>query len=242
MATRTWRAATGACVRAALASALLAASGCDSSAVAPAPDARVSSAPEPAPPASGALPAVTVTLKPSTKAGAEMAGFAWYVTSVKDPVRGSYTAAVERRSLTRLWFDVADEGEQRASITLLLRDGRPGDLILSVEHGTFLCTSKGRDNVCELRVSLDGGAALPVRFAAPRHRAATRLHLAGGDDARRLLAALARARVLRIQPSFRDEGSPEIEFALNGLTPAIARVVKRSVAAMPPTVAAIPGV
>jgi hypothetical protein len=195
-----------------------------------------------APAASGALPEVTVTLKPTSQTGAEITGFAWYVTSVKDPARGSYTAAVERRSLTRLWFDVSDEGEQRATIVLPLRQGRPTGLILSIEHGRFVCAGPGKDNVCALRVSVDGAAPRAVQFAAPRHQPATSLRLVAGDDAQRLLAAIAKGKRLRIQPTFEEEGSPEIEFGLNGLNPTIARLVKRSVAAMPRVAANAPGV
>lgn len=219
--------------------AIAAAGGCDSSA--PATPAVPRAILQDVPPPAGALPEVTVTLKPSTRAGAETTGYAWYITSVKDPARGSYTAAVERRSLTRLWFDVADDGAQRASIALLLRDGRPTDLILSTEHGQFTCSSPDKASVCALRVSIDGAVARPVRFAATHSGPATSLHLVGGDDARRLLAGIGKAKRLRIQASFEDEGSPEIEFALNGLNPAIARLMKRSVAAMPKPAATSPG-
>lgn len=219
--------------------ALVASGGCDSSALPKALDAQAKLGDVPAP--AGSLPEVTVALKPTTRANAEQTGYAWYVTSVKDPVGGSYTAAVERRSLTRLWFDVPDDGEQRASLALVLRDGRPTNLILSIERGRFVCAGERRDNVCALRVSIDDSAARLVRFAAPRRRPATDLHLVGGDDARRLLAAIAKAKRLRIQPTFQDEGSPEIEFALTGLDPAIAKLVKRSVAAMPKAVVAAPG-
>lgn len=218
--------------------ALVVSAGCDSTPPPPVSAARAK--PWGAQP-NGSLPEVTVTLKPTTRANAEQTGYAWYVTSVKDPVRGNYTAAVERRSLTRLWFDVSDEGEQRASIALVLRDGRPVNLILSIERGSFVCTGEGRDNVCALRVSTDDTAARLVRFAAPQLQPATNLHLAGGDDARRLLAAIAKARRLRIQPTFQDEGSPEIEFTLTGLDPVIAKLVKRSVAAMPKVTLAAPG-
>ena len=214
-------------------------SGCDSASPTTASDAQAKPGSLPSP--GGSLPEVTVSLKPTTRASAELTGYAWYLTSVRDPVRGSYTAAVERRSLTRLWFDVADEAEQRASITLVLREGRPADLILSIEHGRFVCAGDRRDNVCAIRVGIDDSAPRLVRFAAPRHRPATYLHLVGGDDARRLITAIAKARRLRIQPTFQDEGSPEIEFALTGLDPVIARLTKRSVAAMPEVVSAAPG-
>jgi hypothetical protein len=218
--------------------ALLVSGGCDST---PPPPVSAVRATTSDPPPSNSLPDVTVALKPTTRANAEQTGYAWYLTSVRDPVRGNYTAAVERRSLTRLWFDVADEGEQRASIALVLRDGRPTNLILSIERGSFVCADVGRDNVCALRVSTDDSAVRLVRFAASRGRPATKLHLAGGDDARRLLAAIAKAKRLRIQPVFEDEGSPEIEFALSGLDPVIAKLVKRSVAAMPKATLAGPG-
>jgi hypothetical protein len=42
-----------------------------------------------------------------------------------------------------------------------------------------------------------------------------------------------RGKRLRVQPTFEQERSPEIEFALAGLSPAIARIVKRAVAATP---------
>jgi hypothetical protein len=233
-----WSSATQIVAGLSVLGALLVSAGCDSTPPSPVLAARAKT---PDPPPSSSLPEVTVTLKPTTRASAEQTGYAWYLTSVRDPVRGNYTAAVERRSLTRLWFDVADEGEQRASIALVLRDGRPTNLILSIERGSFVCTDAGRDNVCALRVSTDDSAARLVRFAAPRGRPATNLHLVGGDDARRLLGAIAKAKRLRIQPIFEEEGSPEIEFALSGLDPVIAKLVKRSVAAMPKATLAGPG-
>ena len=218
---------------------LLLVAGCEPSATVtdPGPRAAVLPTPEPA----ATLPDVTVTLRPTTQTGAEMTGYAWYLTSVKDPVRGIYTAAVERRSLTRLWFDVADEGEQRASIVLPLHDGRPAGLILSIEHGRFVCAAEGKGNVCTVRVSVDGGAPRPVPFIAPRRAPLTTLRLASGDDARRLLTAIGKGKRLRIQPTFEEEGSPEIEFGLNGLNPVIARLTKRSVAATAKVAAATPG-
>lgn len=230
---------SGALAAAAALGAYLLLGGCDSAATTTPPErpAQLAELPDP----HATLPEVTVTLRPTTKTGAEMTGYAWYVTSVKDPARGSYTAAVERRSLTRLWFDVADEGEQRASIVLPLHEGRPSDLILSIEHGRFVCAGQGKENVCALRVSIDGAAPRPVRFVAPRQHPGTSLHLVAGDDARRLLAAIARGKRLRIQPTFEEEGSPEIEFGLNGLSPTIARLTKRAVAATAKFAAASPG-
>jgi hypothetical protein len=218
---------------------LIAAGGCNSSAPVAAPELQAKQPELPAPTAT--LPDVEVALKPSSRSGAERTGYAWYLTSVKDPVRGSYTAAVERRSLTRVWFDVADEAAQRATIVLPLRDGRPTDLILSVEHGRFDCGGLGGARGCVLRVSIDDAAAHPVRFCATRRQTAMALHLVGGDDARKLLAALGKGKRLRIQPSFVEEGSPEIEFALNGLNPAIAKLVKRSVAPVAKVAANTPG-
>jgi hypothetical protein len=218
--------------------AFVASSGCDSSAPTTALDAQAILRYLPTP--AGSLPGVTVTPRPTTRVSAKLIGYSWHITSVKDPVRGSYTAAVERRSLTRLWFDDPDEGKQRASIALLLRDGRPTDLILSVEHGRFVCAGHSHDNACTLRVSVDDAAARPVRFSASRHRPATPLHLLGGDDARWLLAAISKGKRLRIEQSFREEGNPDIEFALTGLDPAIAKLMKRSVGAMPTAVIANP--
>ena len=47
------------------------------------------------------------------------------------------------------------------------------------------------------------------------------------------LASLTKATRLRIQPVFQQGRSPEIDFALSGLAPAISRITKRSVAASP---------
>ena len=191
-----------------------------------------------APDVEGALPEVTVTLGATTRDAAEARGHAWYVTAVRDPVRGNFTAAVERRSVNPLWFDSPNEDDQRAAIVVVLRDGRPSDLLLSVEHGQFVCQSKQRANACPLRVSIDGMLPASVWFAVPRHWAPTHLHLLGGQDAARLLAAIPKARQLRIQPTFDQEGSPEIEFAVAGLDRAIDRVTKRAVAASRKLVAA----
>ena len=117
----------------------------------------------------------------------------------------------------------------------MLHDGQPADLVISIERGRFVCAGQGKDTACSLRVSIDDAAPRPVRFAVPRHFPPTELHLAGGPDARRLLAVLMRAKRMRIQPIFQQDRSPEIEFALTGLSPAIARISKHSVAEMPST-------
>jgi hypothetical protein len=166
---------------------------------------------------------------------------AWYVTTVRDPVRGIYTAAVERQSLNRLAFETSSEDEPHALLALILLDGHPSDMILSLEGGQFDCAGHGRDNTCAVRVSIDGGPAAPVRFAVPQHSLGARLHLAGGADARRLLATLGKGKRLLIQPAFKNEQPADIEFALTGLTPAIAKLVKHSVAATQKLAATTPG-
>jgi len=160
---------------------------------------------------------------------------------VKDPIRGSYTAAVESHSLSHLSSDAPYNGEQRASIALVLQNGRPTDLVLSIERGQFVCAGHDHDKACPLPVTVDDAAPRSVRFAIPRQWPATHLHLAGGDDARRLLAAIATARHLRIQPTLQQEGAPELEFTLTGLNPAIAKLMRHSVAATPKPVTVNPG-
>ena len=209
-----------------------------------APDHLPKSQPKPAelPSVSGSLPDVTVTLAPKVQVSAEARGHAWYVTAIKDPVRGGYTAAMERRSLNALRFDSTHIGDQRASITVVLHNGRPTDLLLSVDREHFACQSDDRNNACALDVSVDGSALRQVWFAVPRHWSATHLHLAGGGDATQLLAAITKAHQLSIQATFHDEGSPELEFALSGLSQAIDKLTKRTVAATPKLAAASPGV
>jgi hypothetical protein len=218
---------------------LAASGGCGSSAPGPVPKAQTTPADLPTP--SGSLPEVAVTAEPTTRASAELTGRAWYVTAMKDPVGGSYTAAVERRSLARLPFAAPSDGEQRASIALVLRNGRPADLVLSIGRGQFACAGHDRDGGCPLHVSFDDAAPRSVRFSVPRHWPATHLHLVDGDDARRLLAAIGKAKHLRIQPTFQPGGAAEVEFALSGLSPAIARVMRHSVAATPKPRSANPG-
>ena len=183
----------------------------------------------------GTLPDVAVSPERTTRESAELTGRAWYVTTVRDPGTRSYTAAVERRSVEEISFDTPYDGEQRPSITVVLHDGRPADLVLSIERGRFVCGDDSHEAACAVRVSIDDCVPRQVRFAVPRHDPGTRLHLAGGEDARRLLAALVRAKRMRVQPTFQQQRSPEIEFALAGLNPAIARIVKRAVAATPAT-------
>jgi hypothetical protein len=223
----------------AAAGTLAAAAGCQSAT--PDPTLPVQTVRGELPVPAGELPDVAVSPEPTTREDAERTGRAWYVTALKDPVSGSYAAAVERRSLEQLPLDVPADEQQRASLAVFVRDGQPADLVLSIEHGRFVCTGKGADKTCAVRVSLDDGAPRLVRFSAPRRFSESRLHLAGGDDARRLLAGLAKAKHLRIQPTFERERSPEIDFALTGLSPAIARVTKRSVAATALPASGVPG-
>ena len=226
---RNWAAPT----RFAALAAHLVVGGCDTAVHEPAP--VVAAPPVETPAVAGTLPDVAVTPEPTTRESAELTGRAWYVTTVKDPTTRSYTAAIERRSLDQLSFDTPYDGDQRASITLVLHDGEPADLVISIERGRFVCAGQGRDPACALRVSIDDAAARPVRFSVPRHFPPTVLHLAGGPDARRLLAVLTRAKRMHIQPIFQQDRSPEIEFALTGLSPAIARISRHSVAATPGT-------
>ena len=186
-------------------------------------------------------PDVSITDEQSVRTSADPAAQRWYVTTVKDPVRGIYTAAVERQSLSHLTLDGRSGEKPRALLALVLFDGRPSNIVLSLESGQFECAGHGRDNVCPLPVSVDGAPPSAVRFAAPRHGATTHLHLAGGADARRLLAAIGRAKHLLIQPTFKNEKSTDLEFALTGLAPAIATVVKHSVAANRQPAAPTPG-
>jgi hypothetical protein len=230
---------TGVVVRLTVCGALVASGGCES--LAPEPTARAQTKLPDLPAPSGSLPEVAVTPEPTTRADAELTGRAWYVTAVKDPTSGSYTAAVERRSLRRLSFGAPYDGAQRASLALVLRNGQPADLVLSIERGRFECSSHDRDNACPLPVNVDDAAPRSVRFSVPRHWSATHLHLVEGDDARRLLAAIVKAKHLRIQPTFRQAGTAELEFALAGLSPAIARVMRHSVAATRKPATASPG-
>ena len=186
-------------------------------------------------------PDVSLTGEQSVRTNADPAAQAWYVTTVKDPVRGIYTAAVERQNLNHLAPDGRSGAKPRALLALVLLNGRPSNIVLSLELGQFVCGGHDRDNVCPLPVSVDGRPPSAVRFTAPRHGAATHLHLAGGADARRLLAAIGKAKHLLIQPTFKDEKPTDLDFALTGLAPAIATVVKHSVAANQKLAAAIPG-
>jgi hypothetical protein len=150
---------------------------------------------------------------------------AWYVTTVRDPIRGVYTAAIERQSDSRFQIDALSTDEPRAALALVIIGSRPRDLVLSLDGGEFVCA--GRDQVCPLLVSIDDSPPVAVRFAVPRHTSATRLHLAGGADARRLLADIGKAKRLTITPTFKNEKTADIKFALTGVRAAIAKIVKR---------------
>ena len=231
----------------------LASTGCQSSAPEPASKGRL--LPSTVVAINDSLPDVAVSVKrdarstpglsrtddQSVATSADPAAPAWYVTTVKDPVRGIYTAAVERRNLNHLAPDGRSDETPRALLALVLFNGRPSDIVLSLETGQFECAGHDRNNVCPLPVSVDGAPRIAVRFSAPRHGAATHLHLAGGADARRLLAAIGRAKHLLIQPTFKDEKPADLDFALSGLAPAIATVVKHSVAANQKLAAQTPG-
>ena len=203
---------------------------------------------------SGALPDVTVSANRNAKAtartadertapkNAEPTAQAWYVTTVKDPVRGIYTAAVERQSLNQLAIDVSSDEEPRALLAVILRDGRPSDIVLSLESGEFECAGHDRPNACPLHVSIDGAPPIAVRFAVPHHWVAAHVHLVGGADARRLLATIGKTRHLAIYPTLKGEKPVDLEFTLTGLTAAISKIVRHSVAANQKLAAATPGV
>ena len=244
---------TGAATAFAVLIVAIGSAGCQSSDPEPTPKAQVQL--ENSPPIGDSLPEVSVSAGRNSPSSVDVRDAdgrivrtgmmppppAWYVTTVRDPVRGIYTAAIERQSLNRLAFETSSEDEPHALLALIILDGHPSDMVLSLEGGQFDCAGHARDNTCAVRASIDGSPAAPVRFTLPQHSLGARLHLAGGADGRRLLATLSKGKRLVLQPAFKNEQPADIEFALTGLTPAIAKLVKHSVAGTQKLAATTPG-
>lgn len=134
----------------------------------------------------------------------------WSYRSDVDPMTSRTSRYASIQSENEVSFGFPYEGAQRA--TLLIRDhasyGR--DVILQIREGQFLCTSY---DPCRVRVRFDEGEARTWTAVSPADNSTTSIFLQNYDSFVRQLQA---SKVVRVQASFYQEGSPVFEFHVGG--------------------------
>lgn len=135
---------------------------------------------------------------------------AWgYSESVDSMGRGTVKiATVESANLVEFRFPYG--GAQRAELDLIVRPWLGKDVLLSLKNAHFLCQMDG----CNVTVRFDNGKAERFSASGPSDHSTTAIFIRGYD---RFVRQLARAKVLRIEAQFYQDGSRVFEFDVSGL-------------------------
>jgi hypothetical protein len=134
----------------------------------------------------------------------------WEYLREKDDMSSGEIRHAAIRSLNFIEFDFPYQGPQRA--TLRLRDHpRWGkNVIFQIERGQLLC----RTDDCTVRVRFDDGSAQTFSASEPDDHSSETLFI---QNYARFLKRLRGAKVVRIQPTVYQQGSPTFEFDVSGL-------------------------
>ena len=129
----------------------------------------------------------------------------WQYTSTRDSMTDQTTYRAATKSLNAFNFKFPYRGEQHATLTLRTHPRYGKDIILTIERGQFLCSISG----CNVLVRFDDSK--PVRYSAsePSDHSTTTLFI---NDYSRFAGKMLKAKRLRIQAEFYQEGSRTFEF------------------------------
>jgi hypothetical protein len=133
-----------------------------------------------------------------------------YHESQDDMGRGTIKTA-RMESVNRITFGFPYEGIQRARLTLRQHPAYGKDVMLSIDRGQFLCQIGG----CQVLVRFDEAKPQPHSAVAPEDHRTTMLFIQGYET---IVTKIARAKTLRIEAQFYQEGPRVFEFQVAGLT------------------------
>ena len=126
---------------------------------------------------------------------------AWSYAVRRDPMGRAVSTAVIESSNT-FEFDFPYQGTQHA--TLMVRNDSGLDVLLSIEQGQFMCALG-----CSVLVRFDDGDAVRWRADGTADHSTTTIFLRRPSS---FVKALSKARVVRIEATFFQEGSQVLEF------------------------------
>lgn len=109
-------------------------------------------------------------------------------------------------SVNQFEFDFPYKGTQEATLTLRKHPKHGKDVILSIERGQFLC----RIDDCTVQVRFDDSKPSTFSAAEPADHDTTTLFL---TNYARFVSNLKKARVVKIEAQFFQEGTRVFEFS-----------------------------
>jgi hypothetical protein len=133
----------------------------------------------------------------------------WSYSTSADSMTGreSHTAAID--SENTLNFDFPYAGEQHAKLVIRSHPSRGLNVMLYIERGQFLCHSDD----CYVHVRFDEGKAELWKAGGPADNSSTLIFL---ENESRFVQRMRAAKIVRIQPTFYQAGSPVLEFQVGG--------------------------
>lgn len=135
---------------------------------------------------------------------------AWDYREEKDQMSGGTIKWATIDSKNEVTFGFPYGGPQRATLHLRIHPRRGRNVILSLEKGQFLC----RTDTCSVIARFDDGK--PARFTAAEAADHSSDYI-GIRDYARFVSGLMRAKTLRIEASFFQQGTRLFEFDVAGL-------------------------
>jgi len=134
----------------------------------------------------------------------------WVYTSDEDTM-GRKRSFAEVVSTNTLDFGFPYQGSQHGTLTIR-KSARSGtEVMISIERGQFLC---GVDE-CAVNVRFDDGPIQEFSAGEPSDHSTTVLFIEGQT---RFTAHLRRAKTLRVEATFYQEGSQTLEFNVEGFS------------------------
>ena len=164
----------------------------------------------PASPANPSEPTATPTAPEPTSATTTQSasGSQWNYSTDQDNMGRARSFAVVTSTNT-LNFDFPYTGSQYAHLTIRKTAGQGSAAMVSIERGQFLCGVED----CTVNVRFDEDPLRRFSAVPPSDQSTTVLFL---EDAPSFVAKLRRAKTVRIEATFYQEGAQTLEFSVEG--------------------------
>ena len=135
---------------------------------------------------------------------------AWTFDTEKDKMGQGEIKMAHVESTNQVDFDFPYKGPQKGQLILRTHPQHGKDVMLQIKKGQFLCRIDG----CNVMVRFDEGKPQRIHANPPSDHSSTVIFITGFD---RVLAGLRKAKVVRIQAEFYQEGNQVFEFDVAGL-------------------------
>lgn len=134
----------------------------------------------------------------------------WHQNATDDAMTGKPIVWATVESLNTIEFDFPYQGPQRATLALRDHPKHGKDAYISMERGQFLC----RTDNCGLTIKFDDGKPQWYRASETDNGSSETLFI---TEYARFLAALRKAKTVKIEAQFYDQPSKVFEFENTGL-------------------------